>query len=148
MSKGRMSQKDINELQEAFSYFDRDRKGYISSAELPNVMRAIGMYPSEADIAKLMQSTKSSKLSFNDLLSAVQQAGFENKVDEASMREAFKMFDLYGNGMVNLVQMRTSLQSLGEKLRDEEIDELIREADIDADGNVQYEELVRILCRS
>ncbi len=148
MSKGRLTQKDISELQEAFSYFDRERKGYISSVDLPNVMRAVGMYPSEADIAKLMQSTKSNKISFNDLVNAVQQAGFENTVDERSMREAFKMFDTYGNGLVNLVQMRTSLQSLGEKLRDEEIDELIREADIDAEGNVQYEELVKILCRS
>ncbi len=43
------------------------------------------------------------------------------------MREAFKMFDSYGNGLVNLMQMRNSLQNLGEKLRDEEIDELIRE---------------------
>ena len=30
--------------------------------------------------------------------------------------------------------MRTALQNLGEKLRDEEIDELIREADIDTEG--------------
>ena len=37
------------------------------------------------------------------------------------------MFDTYGNGLVNLMQMRNSLQNLGEKLRDEEIDELIRE---------------------
>jgi len=32
------------------------------------------------------------------------------------------------------MQMRTALQNLGEKLRDEEIDELIREADIDTEG--------------
>ena len=44
--------------------------------------------------------------------------------------------------------MRTSLQNLGEKLRDEEIDELIREADIDTEGNVNYEELVKILTRN
>lgn len=53
-----------------------------------------------------------------------------------------------GNGFVNLMQMRNALQNLGEKLRDDEIDELIREADIDAEGNVNYDELVKILCRS
>lgn len=46
------------------------------------------------------------------------------------------------------MQMRNALQNLGEKLRDDEIDELIREADIDAEGNVNYDELVKILCRS
>ena len=55
------------------------------------------------------------------------------------------MFDSYGNGLVNLVTMRHALQSMGEKLRDEEIDQLIREADIDAEGNVGYDELVKIL---
>ncbi len=64
------------------------------------------------------------------------------------MRESFRMFDTYGNGLVNLMQMRTALQNVGEKLRDEEIDELIREADIDTDGNVHYEELVKILCNN
>ena len=62
------------------------------------------------------------------------------------MREAFRMFDNYGTGLINLLQMRNALQNLGEKLRDEELDELLREADIDADGNVNYEELVQIIC--
>jgi calmodulin len=69
-----------------------------------------------------------------------------NKSNEEQIRQAFQLFDPYGNGLVNLNQMKISLQNLGERLRDEEIDELIREADIDTDGNVSYDELVKILC--
>ena len=37
------------------------------------------------------------------------------------------------------------MTNLGEKLSDEEVDEMIREADIDGDGQVNYEEFVRMM---
>jgi calmodulin len=37
------------------------------------------------------------------------------------------------------------LTTLGDKLTEEESEELIREADIDGDGNVNYEEFVTML---
>ena len=37
------------------------------------------------------------------------------------------------------------MANLGEKLTDEEVDEMIREADIDGDGQVNYEEFVAMM---
>ena len=37
------------------------------------------------------------------------------------------------------------MTNLGEKLTDEEVDEMIREADIDGDGQVNYEEVVAMM---
>jgi calmodulin len=37
------------------------------------------------------------------------------------------------------------MTNLGEKLTDEEVDEMIREADIDGDGQVNYEGTFRLL---
>ena len=39
------------------------------------------------------------------------------------------------------------MTSLGDILSDEETDELIAEADIDGDGNINYEEFVEMLFR-
>ena len=36
------------------------------------------------------------------------------------------------------------MTNLGEKLTDEEVDEMIREADVDGDGQVNYEEFVKV----
>ena len=37
------------------------------------------------------------------------------------------------------------MTNLGEKLTDEEVDKIIREADIDGDGQVNYEEFVTMM---
>ena len=43
------------------------------------------------------------------------------------------------------VQLRHVMTNLGETLTDEEVDEMIREADMDGDGQVTYEEFVRMM---
>ena len=37
------------------------------------------------------------------------------------------------------------MTNLGEKLTDEEVDEMIREADVDGDGQVNYDEFVKMI---
>ena len=41
--------------------------------------------------------------------------------------------------------LRTVMTTLGEKLTDEEVDEMIQEADIDGDGEINYEEFVKMM---
>merc|ERR1712224_503705 len=58
---------------------------------------------------------------------------------EEEILEAFKVFDKDGNGFISAAELRHIMTNLGEKLTDEEIDEMIREADIDGDGQINYE---------
>ena len=64
---------------------------------------------------------------------------------EEEIKEAFKVFDKDGNGFISAAELRHIMTNLGEKLTDEEVDEMIREADIDGDGQINYEEFVKMM---
>lgn len=61
---------------------------------------------------------------------------------EADIQDAFRTFDKENNGFISAAEVRHILTTMGEKLTDEEIDCLIESADVDADGNVRYEDFV------
>ncbi len=63
----------------------------------------------------------------------------EGNDNEEDIKEAFKVFDKDGNGFISAAELRHVMSNLGEKLTDEEVDEMIREADVDGDGQVNYD---------
>ena len=72
---------------------------------------------------------------------------FHDSDIEEEIREAFRVFDKEGNGFISTLELSAVLQNIGEVLSEEETDELIAEADIDGDGNINYEEFVAMLFR-
>ena len=49
------------------------------------------------------------------------------------------MFDKDGNGFINAAEIRRVMTNLGDKLTDDEVDQMIRMSDLDGDGQVNYE---------
>lgn len=50
-----LSEEQIAEFKEAFSLFDRDGDGKITSKELGTVMRSLGQNPTEAELREMIQ---------------------------------------------------------------------------------------------
>ena len=48
------------------------------------------------------------------------------------------MFDTDGDGFIDASELRHLLTNLGEKLSEVEVDEMIKEVDMDGDGKVDY----------
>jgi calmodulin len=53
-----------------------------------------------------------------------------------STNQPFKVFDRDNNGFISAAELRHVMTSIGEKLTDDEVDEMIREADQDGDGRI------------
>lgn len=70
-----------------------------------------------------------------------------NKTDtEEEMREAFKIFDRSGNGFITAKELKHGMVYMGERLSDEEVEEMMREADSDGDGRISFEGKIRAFC--
>ena len=78
-------------------------------------------------------------IKFSDFLAIVANSSNGKGSDGESLREAFRVFDKEGNGLMPATQLRYILVNLGEKLNEEEVDEIFQEIEIDSDGLVNYE---------
>ena len=58
---------------------------------------------------------------------------------------AFTMFDKDKNGYIERDELKQMMTKLGEKLTDGEIDEMMKEADTDNDGRVNYNEFLAMM---
>ena len=67
MSNFKLSQKELQEYQEAFSFYDTDRDGFVSVKEIGQIMRSVGLYPSEAELEELKKGGRN-KFDFNEFV--------------------------------------------------------------------------------
>ena len=51
---------------------------------------------------------------------------------------AHTVFDKDGNGSISGAELRQVMTNLGERLTDDDVKDMIREADIDGDGEINY----------
>lgn len=56
-----------------------------------------------------------------------------------SMMDAFKLFDKDGSGKIDADELKEALMRLGDKLSQEEAEDMIKSADLDRDGKIDYE---------
>ena len=64
---------------------------------------------------------------------------------EELLIEAFKVFDKDGNGFITSHELRNIMIHLEEDLTPEEIEEMVREADINNDGQIDLDEFVKMM---
>jgi calmodulin len=132
-----LSEDQIAEFREAFSLFDKDGDGTISTKELGTVMRSLGQNPTEAELDELIEEVDvdgNGEVDFSEFLNLMAKRMRESETEEELMA-AFKALDLDGNNLISPAELKQVILKLsGEPLKDEEVDELFREADIDGDG--------------
>ncbi|XP_023236518.1 calmodulin-like isoform X3 [Centruroides sculpturatus] len=142
-----LTEEQIAEFREAFSLFDKDGDGHITTEELGTVMRSLGQTPTQAelhDMIKEVDTDGSGSIEFAEFLNLMAKK-MKEADDENEIIEAFRVFDKDGDGYIHIEELRDAMMNLGEKLTAEETEEMIREADINNDGLINYAEFVRMM---
>ncbi|XP_044537986.1 calcium-binding protein 4 [Gracilinanus agilis] len=143
---------ELDELLEAFNEFDTDRDGYLGYRELGACMRTLGYMPTEMELIEISQHVKMRMGGCVDFEEFVEMMGPKLREETAHMvgirelRIAFREFDADRDGRITVAELRAAAPSLlGEPLVGPELDEILREVDLNGDGHVDFDEFVMML---
>ena len=133
------------EYKDAFEMFDKNKDGVITTKELANIMRSLNQDPTEEELNEMIEEVdldKNGEVDFEEFVTLMNRRSRETNIEE-DVLNAFKVFDKEGNGLISVTELRHIMTTLGEQLTEEEIDDMLKEADNDGDGYINYEEFIK-----
>nr|XP_020504545.1 calmodulin-like protein 4 isoform X2 [Labrus bergylta] len=112
-------------------------------------MRCLGSSPTPSEVQRHLLSHSidgGSELDFSTFLSVMHRQ-LQQEAPEEEIREALRMADKEQKGFIMASELRAKLTGLGEKLTDREVDELLKEAGVGADGQVHCERFAKAVTK-
>lgn len=142
-----LTEDQLADIKEAFELFDKEGIGEIPNKLLGVAMRSLGQNPTDSEIADMINEVDTEatgKIPFDTFVMLMaRQMKNTDRVDE--ILDAFRLFDTEGKGIIPAAELRHIMTNLGEKLTEEEVDEMIREADTLGNGQIHYEDFVTMM---
>merc|ERR1712066_867921 len=133
---------ELDSFKETFMMFDKDGDGSVSTKELGAVMRSLGNNPTEEELEDMIDDADrdgSGSVDFQEFVELmVKREAEKETIDD--LKQVFRVFDKDGNGYVSTSEIKFVLNSVGLHFSDEEIVEMVQEADIDGDQHVSFDE--------
>ena len=142
----------IADFKEAFSLFDKDGDGRIKTSQLGLLVRSLNQNPTESEIEDMIKEIdpdNTGMLNFPDFVALILRR-WRDVDGEEELLEAFKVLDKGGpkggsTGIIAEAELRHMVQNMGEKFSEQETEELLKKANPDQNGNINYEEFIRLL---
>ncbi|KAL9273379.1 Calmodulin-like protein [Drosera capensis] len=146
------TEEHIAKLQAAFGLFDKfgDGSGSITVEELASVIGSFDDQNRKAGeliemISKaVFDDDGNGSVEFAELFTLMARKMQDTDAEE-ELKEAFQVFDKDQNGYISSNELRQVMINLGEKLTAEEAEQMIKEADSDGDGLVNYDDFVKMM---
>jgi len=113
-------------------------------------MRSLGQTPTEAELREMISEVDvdgNGTIDFQEFVAMMTKHMKSPHDEERELRDSFRVFDKNGDGFISAAELRQVMATLGEHLSEEEIREMITEADVDGDGRVNYEEFVSMMSK-
>ncbi|RZB49559.1 Calmodulin-like protein 8 isoform B [Glycine soja] len=123
------------------------RKGCITIEELSTAIRSLDENPTVEELQIMMNEVDmdgNGTIEFGEFLNLMARKMKETEAEE-ELKEAFRVFDKDHDGYISPSELRSVMRTIGEKVTDEEVEQMVKEADLDGDGLIDYEEFVRMM---
>ena len=118
----------------------------ITTEELGTVLFKLGQRPTLRELQALIRSVDADKSGTIDFDEFVKIFAQKMSIDpEKELFEVFQVFDKNKDGFISSEELYEVLSKLGESITREEANLMIKEADLDRDGKVNYKEFKAIL---
>jgi len=143
-AKAILSPEQVAEFKEAFNLFDKNGDGSITISELETVMRSLGQTPTKDELAAMIKSVDvdgNGEIDFDEFLAMLASKMSETQ-DE--LAECFGVFDKNKDGFIEAAELKQVMESLGEKLTNEDIQHMISELDPEKTGKVSYDNFLKM----
>ena len=151
----RLTPEEKSEIEEAFGLFDVDGSGYIDFKELLFALKCLGIHRTKSSVDRLLKQILKrpqiglTRKNFVELVATINLGG---TVDRDEIREAYRLIgnstDDEGNSKISLRQLRSVVEELGESISDRKLQLMINEAEIDAQADIDDEELLKVIKRT
>jgi calmodulin len=141
-----LSDEQITEFKEAFALFDKEGTGTISTKELGIVMRSLGQNPTDSELQDMVNEVDADgngTIDFPEFLTMMARK-LKGVESEEELLDAFKVFDKDGNGFITADELKKVMESLGETVADSMIAAMLRDADVDGDGKINYQDFLEL----
>jgi calmodulin len=148
-SESVLTEERVNEFREAFAIFDKDNDGVISFQELGELMKLLGQTLKDGEINEIQENVdleKKGVIDFKDFL-AFMVRKITDSNQEPNLIDGFKIFDRNKDGLIDSHELFEVLTSLGIEVKEDEVDEMVKESDMDGDGYINYDEFVKLIMK-
>ena len=132
--------------------FDTSGSGTIEAKELKVALRALDIEPSKDEIKQLIgkfDKDGSGRIDFHEFLD-IMMIKMSERNSTTELENAFKLFDIDGDGLISFDDLKKVATELGEDMTDEELREMISNGATkgEKDGAVTSSGFYSILNRS
>lgn len=135
------------EIKDAYNTFENERDQKLPKRSVARALRALGIPVTETEVNGYISGTKELSIDFNTFKNIVNQAANAPRPSlQATLDSAANLFKT-DDGKVNLTDMKQVLGIVCEKLEDDDLEEFLSSAQIDANGNITAAELNRLFAQ-
>ena len=112
-------------------------------------MKSLGQSPDESEVADMINDVDvngDGEIDFDEFITMMAKRMSESgSSQDAELREAFKVFDKDGDGFITSTELKLVMKQLGEDLTDEQLADMMKEADSNSDGRIDFPEFCKMM---